>query len=217
MPVAAAAPPEGARAGLRVETVWLEFRERLRAFVARRVSNPADVDDLVQSAFLQMHRSLAGIRTGERIHAWLYRTARRAIADYYRSGARRREVLAGDALDIDALRPGSEAPTEDHAEARREVASCLAPVVERLSPADRDAIVSTEIQGLRLADAAARAGVSLSGMKSRVQRARRRLRQAMLDCCHLALDARGTPTSCVKRNPASGPCGHKEASNGEFE
>ena len=212
MQVAASPRSEVARAGLSAETVWLEFREQLRAFVARRVSNPADVDDLVQWTFLQMHRSLAGIRSSERIHAWLYSTARRAIADYYRSGRRRREVLAGDASDLDALGLGSDAPTEDGNDARQEVASCLAPVVERLAPADRDAIVRTEIRGLRLSDAAARAGLSLSGMKSRVQRARRRLRQAMLDCCHLALDARGTPTSCVKRDTVSGPCRRKAAS-----
>jgi RNA polymerase sigma-70 factor, ECF subfamily len=211
MQVEAGAASDVARAGTGTEAVWLEFREQLRAFVARRVSNPADLDDLVQWAFLQMHRSLAEIRSSERIHAWLYSTARRAIADYYRSGRRRREVLAGDALSLDALRL-SDAPTEDANDARQEVASCLAPVVERLSPADRDAIVLTEIQGLRLADAAANAGLSLSGMKSRVQRARRRLRKAMLDCCHLALDARGTPTSCAKRAEAGGPCRQKPVS-----
>jgi RNA polymerase sigma-70 factor, ECF subfamily len=212
MQIAASTSLDTARDGMAAETVWLEFRDQLRAFVARRVSNPADVDDLVQWAFLQMHRSLGEIRKGERIHAWLYSTARRAIADYYRSGSRRREVLVGGALDLDALRLGSEVPTDDASEASREVASCLAPVVDRLSPTDRDAIVLTEIRGLRVADAAARAGLSLSGMKSRVQRARRRLRKAMLDCCHLALDARGTPTSCVKRDPVGGPCCKKPAS-----
>jgi len=195
-----------------VETLWLEFRERLRAFVARRVSNRTDVDDIVQWVFLQMHRSLAEIRSGERIHAWLYSTARRAIADYYRSGSRRREVLSGDALDLDALQLGSDVQTEVGNDERQEVAACLAPVVERLAPTDRQAIVLTEIQGLRLADAAAQAGLSLSGMKSRVQRARHRLRKAMLDCCHLALDGRGTPISCAKRDQVSGPCCPKPVS-----
>jgi RNA polymerase sigma-70 factor, ECF subfamily len=188
------------------ETVWLEFRERLRAFVARRVPNPADVDDIVQWAFLQMHRSLGEIRNRESIHAWLYSTARRAIADYYRSPARRREVLSGDVLDLDALplRPEGAVPVAD--DARREVAACLSPVVARLAPADREAIELTEIHGLRLADAAARSGISLSGMKSRVQRARRRLRQAMLDCCQIALDGRGVPIGCAQRTDEPVAC-----------
>jgi len=161
--------------------------------------------------FLQMHRSLTRIRRGERIQAWLYSTARRAIADYYRTSSRRREVLSGDALDVEALRPAAHEPTEDDDE-RREVAFCLAPVVESLAPGDREAILLAEIQGLRVTDAAARVGLSLTGMKSRVRRARHRLRKAMLDCCHLALDGRGTPIRCAKRGRAGGPCREEPAS-----
>lgn len=184
----------------------LEFRDRLRAFVARRVPNPPDVDDIVQWAFLQMHRSLGEIRNGERIHAWLYSTARRAIADYYRSRSRRREVLSGDVLDLDSLELGPDVGAAEGNDGRREVAACLAPVVATLAPADRETIVLTEIQGLRLADAAGRSGISLSGMKSRVQRARRRLRKAVLDCCDIALDGRGTPIGCAERGAVSRPC-----------
>jgi RNA polymerase sigma-70 factor, ECF subfamily len=196
MPVAIPQARLSGPAALAAEALWLDFRERLRAFVARRISNPADVDDIVQWVFLQVHRSLGDVRRQERIHAWLYRTARRAIADYYRSGTRRREVPAGGVLDLDGLRP----PPEEEGEAAgvADVAACLAPMASRLSPADREAIVLTELQGVRLAKAAAMNGVSLSGMKSRVQRARQRLRRMLLDCCHVALDARGKPLRCAQ-------------------
>jgi RNA polymerase sigma-70 factor, ECF subfamily len=190
--------PETATQDL-AETLWLEFRPRLQAFVARRVANPADAEDIVQSAFLQMHRHVDGIRDAGRIQAWLYRVVRRGVADYYRSGHRRREVLSGSSIDIDALGPRPVEGDEDEA-ARREVAACLAPAVERLKSNDQEAIVLTEIKGLRLADAAQRVGVSLTGMKSRVQRARLRLREAMLNCCDLALDGQGIPIRCAQRS-----------------
>jgi RNA polymerase sigma-70 factor (ECF subfamily) len=196
--------------GTVAETVWLEFRGRLSAFVARRVPNPADVDDIVQFAFLQLHRGLGEMRNAERVHAWLYSTARRAVADYYRSRGRRVEVPSGDAADLDAL-PRTDGARES-GEARQEVARCLAPVIRRLPPADQEAILLTEIEGLRLADAATRANVSLPGMKSRVQRARRRLRQALLACCHVALDGRGAPISCEQRNgPRAAGCHRGDA------
>lgn len=182
--------------GARTGALWVEFRHSLRAFVARRIPNPADVDDIVQGVFLQMHRSLGQIRNGERVHAWLYTTARRAITDHYRSSRRRREVPSGDALDLDQLDGGQEAGSADAVDPRAEVAACLAPVVERLHAADRDAIKLIEIEGLHLADAAGRSGLSLSGMKSRIQRARRRLKHAMLACCQIALDGRGVPVAC---------------------
>jgi RNA polymerase sigma-70 factor (ECF subfamily) len=188
--------------------LWVEFRHRLRAFVARRVSNPADVDDIVQWVFLKMHRGLGGIRNGERIHAWLYTTARRTITDYYRSPTLSREVPSGDALDLDDLNP--RAAVVDHADERAEVAACLAPVVQRLGEADREAIRLIEVEGVPITEAAARAGLTPPGMKSRVQRARRRLRQAMLACCRIALDGRGMPIACVGRAKASArSCGTK--------
>jgi RNA polymerase sigma-70 factor, ECF subfamily len=204
MQVAPLPSRDAAPAASSSETVWLEFRDRLRAFVARRIRDHADVDDIVQRVFLRMHASLGEIRNGERIHAWLYTTARRAVTDYYRSRARRARIAGEDAVDLDTLPHADVGPAEGDA-AAREVAACLAPVVTRLAPADRDAITMTEIQGLRLADAALRAGLSLSGMKSRVQRARRRLKAAMLECCHIALDGRGAPIACSQRD-ATGPC-----------
>ena len=188
--------------------LWVEFRHSLRAFVARRVSNPADVDDIVQLVFLKMHRSLGKIVNGERVHAWLYTTARRAITDYYRSPTLTREVPSGDALDLDDL--DRRAAVADNADDRAEVAACLAPVVQRLGEADREAIRLVEIEGVRMTDAAAQARLSLPGMKSRVQRARRRLREAMLACCRLALDGQGMPIGCARGAPEGGTsCGRK--------
>jgi RNA polymerase sigma-70 factor (ECF subfamily) len=200
MRVAASSTVEPREARPTVEAAWLELRERLRAFVARRISNREDVEDTVQWVFLQMHKRLGQIRDGERIPAWLYSTARRAIADYYRSG-RRREVAAGDASDLEDLHQGGELLDDD---APREVATCLAPVVGRLSAVDREVIQLTELEGHGMAETAARLGISVSGMKSRAQRARRRFREALLHCCHVALDGRGAPVRCAKREPVAG-------------
>jgi RNA polymerase sigma-70 factor (ECF subfamily) len=174
------------------ELPWQEVHENLRAFIGRRVRNPADADDLVQRVLLQIVKGLGSLRDSERLHAWVYRTARNVIADYYRSPAARREVAGGDAEDLDAGRPGTQmdgAPEDDSA--LRELASCLAPMLEQLPDAYREAITLTEIEGLNQAEAARQSGVSVSGMKSRVQRGRRRLRAVLEECCRIDLDRRG--------------------------
>ncbi len=198
MPVAAEVSG-AASAHADTEATWREFRRSLRAFVARRVPSPADVDDIVQDVFLRMHRSQDAIRSRDRVHAWLYTTARRAVTDHSRGGARRREVLAGDAQDLEVLHAGPELGPEDD-EARAEVAACLAPVLGRLPQIDREAISRIDVEGRRVAEVAERFGLSVPGMKSRVQRARRRLRQAMLACCRLALDGQGVPIACGVRS-----------------
>ena len=181
--------------------LWLHFRSHLRSFVARRIADGADVDDTVQWVFLRLHEARHGLKRTDRVHAWLYRTARRAIVDYYRTKSRRREVAFGGAGDLDSLSEAVHAPQGTQEDELRQAAECLAPLIEDLPPPYREAIVRSELQGVRLADAAREAGISLSGMKSRVQRGRQRLKQMLFDCCQIALDGRGV--ACEAR---PGPC-----------
>jgi RNA polymerase sigma-70 factor (ECF subfamily) len=91
----------------------------------------------------------------------------------------------------------------DTAELRGELARCLTPLVERLPASYREALVLTEVEGATQAEAAARLGLSVSGMKTRVQRARGRLKDLLLDCCHVELDRRRGVTGYRSRR---GPC-----------
>lgn len=128
------------------------------------------------------------------------------IIDYYRAPTARREVASGNALDLASSdgAPG-EASVEEEEEraALRELATCLAPMIGQLPPAYREAVTLTDIERASQADAAARAGVSLSGMKSRVQRGRRQLRAVLDACCRVDLDSRGTIVAYDPRTPDS--------------
>jgi RNA polymerase sigma-70 factor (ECF subfamily) len=194
-----------------LEPPWEELHANLRAFIGRRVRNQADVDDLVQRVLLQIVRGLSSIRDTERLHAWVYRTARNVIVDHYRSATVRREVASGAATDIeDAQQTAAlpEAAVDDEGTALSELATCLAPMLERLPPAHRDAIKMTELDGLNQADAARRSGVSVSGMKSRVQRGRRQLKTLLDQCCRIQLDRRGGVVAYAPRAAdGCGPCG----------
>ena len=65
-----------------------------------------------------------------------------------------------------------------------------------------------DLEGMPQANAARREGVSVSGMKSRVQRGRRGLAQLLDECCALTLDARGLPMDYTPTTrPSSGSCG----------
>lgn len=189
-----------------VEPPWEELHANLRAFIGRRVRNPADADDLVQRVLLQIVKGLGSLRDSERLHAWVYRTARNVIADHYRSPSLRREMPTGDAGDLAEAQPvpGDDIAAEDDDAALRELSACLAPMLRRLPEAYREAVTLTELEGLNQAEAARRTGVSLSGMKSRVQRGRRRLRAVLEDCCRIQLDRRGGVVSFDRRAPGTG-------------
>ena len=168
-----------------------ELMAKLRPFVARRVS-PPDVDDVVQDVFLRMQRGVSGLRDEERFGPWVYQVARSAIADQRRRRAR--HPLA----DVEA--PEIAIEEDDSPEAL----GCDLPTfatwaVASLPSPYREALTLTEIEGMTQKAAAEMMGVSLSGMKSRVQRGREMLRKLIEQCCEIGLDARGRVIRCEPR------------------
>ena len=163
---------------------------RLRPFVARRVA-AEDVDDVMQDVFLRMQNGVAELRDEQRFGPWIYRVARSAIAEHRRKRARH-PVARGEAPDL-----ADDADAGNTVEA--ELATYVVPFVAMLPSPYREALTLTELEGLTQKEAAEILGVSLSGMKSRVQRGRERLRELFEDCCAIALDARGRVIACEPR------------------
>jgi RNA polymerase sigma-70 factor (ECF subfamily) len=114
-------------------------------------------------------------------------------------------VPAGTAVD---LAPEIADAGEDDIDgsALQELATCLKPLISSLGPADQEALQLVEFEGLSQVEAAERLGLSVSGMKSRVQRARLHLRTALDECCRITLDRRGGIVSYEARTDDCGSC-----------
>jgi RNA polymerase sigma-70 factor, ECF subfamily len=178
--------------------IWAEFAAPLRAFLVRRVPPAVDPDDVVQEVFVRVVKHLPTLREADRVEAWLFQIARNALRDTLR--ARRRRDARTTALDVDVAGPDG---WDDQRAAEAELMPCLAPMISRLEEPYRSAIELTALQGLTQTDAAKRAGLSISGMKSRVQRARAQLKAMLLRCCEVEVDTRGAITDYQVR-PSSG-------------
>lgn len=185
--------------------VWTDLDAKLRPFVARRVRSASDVDDVVQNVFLRVQRGLSDLRDDERFGPWVYQVARSAIADHHRGS--RRHPIADVEVELDAGADPAAEPTvaqrgddaEDDRAAEQELAAYVAVFITMLASPYREALTLTELEGLTQKEAARMMGISLSAMKSRVQRGREQLRRALEDCCSIALDARGRVVSCEPR------------------
>ena len=173
-----------------------DLEARLRPFVARRVSSSADVDDVVQDVFLRMQRGLSTLRDEERFGPWVYQVARSAIAEHRR--ARTRHPIADREVDetegpVTTIDDGEDGAVE------RNLATYVAPFIAMLPSPYREALTLTELEGVSQKDGAEMIGISVSGMKSRVQRGREKLRALLEACCEIALDVRGRVIGCEPR------------------
>ena len=177
------------------EELWQLVHDGLRAFIAKRVNDQGHVDDILQDVFVRVHRQIDSVSDPGRLVSWIYQITRNAIIDHYRKPGRQREIPSGLSAELEVI---DEVPTildktrqGEVSEFRTELAGCLRPMIDRLSQEYREAITLVELEGLTQQTAAKQMGLSLSGMKSRVQRGRARLKQMLDDCCLIELDRRG--------------------------
>ena len=168
---------------LNTKEIWEGFSDRLKRFILRRVQHEHDADDILQDVFYKIHNNVHNLKDEDRLESWIYQVTRNTIVDYYR---RRAKVLTDIAeMPEDA---GEVAATPDISE---DVAACLKPMIGDLPEKYRQAIILTEYEELTQREMAEKLGLSLSGAKSRVQRARECLRNMLLECCHFEFDRLG--------------------------
>ncbi|PQP24497.1 sigma-70 family RNA polymerase sigma factor [Rhodococcus opacus] len=191
-----ATTPQSAPADL--DQLWRRFSSDLRAFIARRVSSPEDADDILSIVFLRMAKSLDNLREQDRILGWMYAITRNAITDYYRSAPHRREL----AVDTVPDNPPDGEPDADET-AEKELASCLAPMLSGLPAEQAAAVRMVDLDARTNAAAADEVGISVSGMKSRVQRGRAALQAQLHACCQISQDRTG---HVHDYQPRSGSC-----------
>lgn len=191
----------------RLEASWIESLERVQAFVASRVNDPDLAADITQDVVVRSIASGALDRV-DNPAAWLYRSARNAVIDHYRT----RRVH--EPLDLDDAWPDPGSDGNEPNDATRELARCLQPLLGQLPPAAREALTRVDIDGQTHQRAAAEIGLSVSGMKSRVQRARRQLKDLLEQCCTVDLDRTGAVVAYRSTSAAACGCGGTACSSG---
>lgn len=160
--------------------LWTQMHGRLCGFVCSRVSNPEDAQDLLQDIFVRIYQQRETVQEVDRLESWMYQIARHRVIDYYRS--RRAWVDLPETLMSEET-PDS-AATED-------LVPFIQKAVQSLPEPYREALILTDFQGLGQQELANQTSISLPGAKSRVQRARQKVKEALLHCFQFEFDLRG--------------------------
>lgn len=191
--------------GTEARGAWKELERYLRPYLARRVASSADIDDLLQDIFVRLHQGLASLRDDERFGGWVYRVAKSALVDRARRQARSPHATLPDEAQLEGL--------ADHEaeQLQSDLGECVALFVSRLPSPYREAITLTELEGLTQREAAEMLDISLSGLKSRVQRGRDKIRYMFEECCQISVDSRGRVIECQPRELDQVPADCRDA------
>ena len=178
---------------------WTSFESRLRAYVRRRVDSASE-DDVLGAILLRLVQHQEALEAAENPSAWVFRVAANTITDHYRRRSTEQRLMAQAEAEYQE-KVELATPIDDSASV--ELAQCIIPLIQRLPEPYSSALLLTEIEGITQSAAAKRLGCSTSGMKSRVQRGRVKLKQALLRCCEVHIDRRG---GVRDYQPHSKPC-----------
>jgi len=88
----------------------------------------------------------------------------------------------------------------------RELSECLRPMIQQLPECYREAVILSELQGLKQKEVAQIHGISVSGAKSRIQRGRAILKDMLSDCCGLKFDHGGRLCDYARKDKSGNFC-----------
>ena len=167
--------------------IWEDNNEKLKAFVCSKTKGSDDCHDILQDVFLKITEKEERIRFAKKPSAYIIQMAKNAVIDYYR--AKQSTVLGTQLEEHAATENTSQIQLAD---------CCLLSFIQQLPKAYSEALILTELEGLSQKQFAEKLGLSYTGAKSRVQRARKKLQEAILKCCPYQFDKYGNIIDCCK-------------------
>ena len=151
------------------------YQNAVYGVALKMVRNPATAEDLTQDTFISAFRNVARFRGGN-FRAWLLRIARNATYDYLRRTKRRPETSIEENIVAfsDTFRASD--PEPEATALSSELGRTITEGLMTLSEDHRLSIILVDMDGYRYEEAAEVLGVSVGTVKSRLNRARGRMR-----------------------------------------
>lgn len=166
---------------MNTEKLYAEFKGELLGFIQKRVNDKVISEDILQDVFVKIHTKKYQLQEDEKVISWVYQITRNAIIDYYR---KKKDIDATEVqLNLDE-------PVENVNDEFLGL-GCMKKFVEELPEDYREAIEFTTYGALSQKEFAEKMGLSYSGAKSRVQRARQKLKAMLEECCNPQVDKYG--------------------------
>jgi RNA polymerase sigma-70 factor (ECF subfamily) len=180
---------------MKLEDIWSIYRNNLKVFLHKKISNFADVDDILQDVLIKIHTNISNLRDERSIKSWLFQITNRAVIDFYRKQGRANEINEETLWYNDTNR-----------NVKSELLLCIEPFLNSLSEDSADLIRIIDLQNIPQKTYAEQSDISYSTVKSRVKKARIEMKKLFDTCCDFSLDKQGNLVEFQAKNNNCGNC-----------
>lgn len=163
---------------MKTQDVWNLYADDLKYFIFSKTKNKTITDDLLQESFIKIHAKLNDLKDYTKLKAWVFSIARHTVYDYFKSDSKQ---LATDEFPILI-----EEQNQGHSEK-----DCLYAHILNLDKKYRTPLFLSDVKGLKQTDIANQLNLPLPTIKSRIQRARKKVAEGYMLCCDYSLNEQG--------------------------
>lgn len=183
-----------------VITIQQKFGTQLHNIICKKVGHQDHCHDIMQEVYLKILLHLPKIENATNTAAYLVQLTNNTVTDFFRKSKSLAEKDLSESVNTTDI-------VDPNDQSLQLADCCLRPMIESLPDIYRDALIRTELEGMKLKDYAQLIGISLSNAKVRVQRAKEKLKTIILECCTYEFDRYGNVVDCVKNS--QGACCNK--------
>ena len=156
----------------------VEYESQVYNLCYRILGGAQSAEDAAQDAFVSAWRNIESFR-GESFKPWLLRIAANQCRDELRRRGRRPSTSLDSALEAGVPDPPAADPSPEATALNTELSRSLQAALEQLPEDQRTAVVLCDVEGLDYSEIAIAMNTSLGTVKSRISRARLKLRELM--------------------------------------
>lgn len=162
----------------------LDYNEvsfRIRNYISKLTSDKEVINDVLQEVLVKVHTSIATLKDSEKLDAWLKRIVYTTLMDIYRKKQKEQTDMIFDLED----------DSEPENEGNVALMECILSLLHMLTDEQRELLEAVEVKGISQSDYARKHNMPLSTVKSKVQRARQKIRELVKSNCLLTNDKYG--------------------------
>lgn len=158
--------------------LWLEYKNVLQFYIQKKVGDRELSEDLSHAVLMKVYNSCCSGTEIKNVRSWMFQIAHNAIMDFFRKQQKETHAVP-------------ELSEMDEPNNFAEMAELLHPLIDLLPEKYAVPLRLSDIEELKQSEVAQKLGLSLTATKSRIQRARKLLKDQVIECSELEMDASG--------------------------
>ncbi|MFK7907827.1 MAG: RNA polymerase sigma factor SigZ [Chitinophagales bacterium] len=164
-----------------IQDIWKDLHQELQKFIFGKVKDTSASEDILQEVFVKIQLKVHTLKDCTKLTSWVYQITRNTITDFFR---KQKSNPHASIEELDLLAEEEEPLFEG-------LSNCINSKIGQLPDKYKEALLLTVFKDYSQKELAEYLGISYSGTKSRVQRAKEKLKDLVKDCDNVETDSLG--------------------------